>query len=69
MFNAKKGVYQYSYINTWKRLNETLLPDKKQFHSSLNMEDITDADYNAKRVWKNFEIKKLKHGGHYRCWL
>ena len=67
MFNAKKGVYQYSYINTWKRLNETLLPDKKQFHNSLNMEDITDADYNAKRVRKNFEIKKLKHGGHYRC--
>ena len=33
---------------------------KKGFESELNMEDITDADYiQAKRVCKDFEIKKL----------
>ena len=32
---------------------------KKDFYSHLNMEDITDADYmHAKRVCKDFEIKK-----------
>ena len=32
----------------------------KEFYSSLNMEDTTDADYKyAKRVWKNFKIKYL----------
>ena len=33
---------------------------KKGFESQLNMEDITDTDYiQAKRVCKDFEIKKL----------
>ena len=33
---------------------------KKEFYSSLNMEDITDADYvHGKRVCKGFEIKNL----------
>ena len=33
---------------------------KEDFHSHLNMQDITDADYmQAKRVCKYFEIKHL----------
>ena len=31
-------------MNNWNRFNETSLPDKKEFYSSLNMEDITNAD-------------------------
>ena len=32
----------------------------KNFLLNLNMEDITDADYeHEKKVWKNFEIKNL----------
>ena len=39
---------------------ETSLPEKEEFYSNLNMEDITDTDYiHAKRVWKDFEIKNL----------
>ena len=39
--------------------NKTL-PEKEDFYSHLNMEDITDADYaHAKRVCKDFEIKNL----------
>ena len=35
-------------------------PEKETFYSSLNMEDITEADYEHwKRVCKEFEIKKL----------
>ena len=41
-----------------EKFNETSLSKKEDFYSNLNMEDITDSDYNhAKRVYKNFEIK------------
>ena len=40
--------------------NKTTLPEKEKFYSNLNMEDVTDLDYMyAKRVWKDFETKKL----------
>ena len=38
------GVYPYEYIDSWERFDETSLPDKEAFYSSLNMEDITDVD-------------------------
>ena len=45
-------------MNDCKKFNETPLPSKEDFHSHLNMEDITDADYtHAKRVCKGFETK------------
>ena len=57
----RKGVYPYEYMNEWEKFNETTLPEKEKFYSSLNMEDITDADYmHRKRVYKDFEIKNLK---------
>ena len=47
-------------MGDWEKFNETLLPEKEDFHSHLNMEDITDADYtHTKRVSKDFEIKNL----------
>ena len=47
-------------MDNWEKFNETSLPEKEDFYSNLNMEDITDADYTrAKRVRKDFEIKKL----------
>ena len=39
------------YIDKWEKFNETLLPEKEEFYSNLNMEDITDADrIHRKRV-------------------
>ena len=36
------------------------LPEKEDFYSHLNMEDITDADYTRKKgVCKDFKIKNL----------
>ena len=47
-------------MNDWDKFNETTLPENEQCHSNLNMKYITDADYiHAKRVCKDFEIKKL----------
>ena len=47
-------------MDSWKKFNEELLPDKEAFYSSLNVEDIIDGDYrHAKRVFKNFNNKTL----------
>ena len=44
----------------WGKFNKTSLPEKKNFNNHSNMEDITDAGYlHAKRIYKDFEIKKL----------
>ena len=47
-------------MDSWNKLNETLLPNKEDFYSSLNMEDITDIDYrHAKRVFKIFNNENI----------
>ena len=39
-------------MNSWEISNETSLPDKEGFNSSLNMEDITNVDHrHARRVF------------------
>ena len=43
-----------------KDFDETLLPNKKDFYNSLNMEGITNVDYrHAKRVFTNFTSKNI----------
>ena len=55
----RKGAYPYKYMDSWERFNETL-PDKKAFYSKLNLEDITDKDYeHAQKVWEVFGIKNF----------
>ena len=47
-------------MDDWEKFNETILPEKEEFFSNLNLEYITDADYmHAKRVCKYFEIKNF----------
>ena len=42
-------------MDSWERLNETSLPSKKDFHSKLILEDISDSDYeHAKKVFKKY---------------
>ena len=54
----RKGVYPYEYMDDWEKFNETTLPEKEEFHSSLKVEEITDADYmHGKRICKDFETK------------
>ena len=55
-------------MDDWEKLNETLLSEKEDFYSHLNMEDITDADYAyTKRLCKDFEIKNL--GEHHDLYI
>ena len=45
-------------MNSWEKFNETSLLDKKDFYSNVNLEDITDKDFEyAQKVWEVFEIK------------
>ena len=47
-------------MDSWKKCNETELPDKESFYSELNKEGITDEDYvHAQKVWDVFKIKNL----------
>ena len=56
----RKGEYPYEYMDSWERFDKTLLPDKEAFYSSLNMENIADADHrHAKRVFKSLNNKNL----------
>ena len=32
-------------MDSWKRFDDTSLPDKRAFYSELNLEEITDKDY------------------------
>ena len=54
----RKGVYPYEYMDSWERFNEKLLPNKKDFYSNFNMEDISDIDYrHANNVFKVFKLE------------
>ena len=60
MFLLRKSVYPYEYMDDWDRFNEEKLPNKSDFYSSLNMEDISEIDYrHASKVFNKFSIKDL----------
>ena len=64
MLLLRKDISPYEYMYDWEKFYERLLPEKEDFYSHFNMEDITDADYtHAKRVGKDFDIKNLKRSG------
>ena len=47
-------------MDSWEKFDEKKLPEREDFHSQFNIEDINYADYaHAKKVYKDFEIKKL----------
>ena len=47
-------------MNSRKRFNETELPSKDKFYSTLNLENISDDDYaHAINVWNTFNINNL----------
>ena len=55
----QKGVYLYEYIDDWKKVSEIFLPEKEDFYSSPNIEDVTDADM-QKEFGMTLSHKKLK---------
>ena len=56
----RKGIYSYEYMNNCERFNETSLPNKEDFYSCLNKENITNIDYrHAKKVFCELGINNL----------
>ena len=56
---AKKGVYPYDFMDSFKKFDEQL-PSKEEFFSILNDKHILDKDYeHAKRVWKTLKCKTM----------
>ena len=51
----KKGIYPYEYMDSFERFDETQLPEKEEFYSSLSGKGITDEEYaHAQEVWAAF---------------
>lgn len=56
----RKGVYPYDYMDSFDRFDERQLPSKRDFHSLLTDEDISDEDYNhAIKVWNKFNCRTI----------
>ena len=56
----RKGVYPYEYVNSFERFNETSLPPKEAFYSTLTDSHISEEDYeHAKKVWEAYECETL----------
>ena len=56
----EKEIYPYETMNSFKKFNETKLPSKNKFFSSLKNEGISEKDYEkAKNIWNTFKIKNL----------
>ena len=47
-------------MDSWKRFDETVLPNKETFYSELDLEGITDEYYiHAQNVFEEFKLKNL----------
>ena len=62
-----KGVYPYSYMNSWARFNERQLPAIEDFSNRLRGTDCTAAEYKrATDAWTAFNCVTMKdYHNHY----
>jgi hypothetical protein len=57
---TRKGVYPYSYMDSFERFEETELPPKEAYFNVLTNQHISDDDYNfAQSQWNKFQLKNL----------
>ena len=56
----RKGVYSYSYMDSYSRFEETSLPPKADFNNTLTKSDISDQDHQyAQRAWTECNIHTM----------
>lgn len=54
------GVLCYDFIDSWQKLNDTLLPSMNAFYNILNQQNITAEQYTfANQIWSKFNIQTL----------
>jgi hypothetical protein len=57
----RKGVFPYEYIDSFDKLNETKLPPKECFRSTLKNVEISDDEYKyAQHIWDIMKCQTLK---------
>jgi len=57
---TRKGVYPYEYTDDWSKLEQTTLPPKEDFYSSLTEKNIEDSEYQfAAEAWDHFGCQTL----------
>ncbi|XP_036148439.1 uncharacterized protein LOC118647504 [Monomorium pharaonis] len=56
----KIGVFPYEYVDCVDKLQDTCLPPRESFFSSLTGDTVSESDYaHAENVWKRFSIQTL----------
>ncbi|KYN50185.1 hypothetical protein ALC62_03468, partial [Cyphomyrmex costatus] len=57
---TRKGVFPYEYIDCSEKLNESCLPPRDSFYSSLTDATVSESDYaHAVNVWQRFSNQTL----------
>ena len=56
----RKGIYPYEYMDSWERFDENTIPPKEAFYSELNLENITEKDYEHVKTMSYEHGKRLK---------
>ncbi|XP_071578601.1 uncharacterized protein [Temnothorax nylanderi] len=57
---TRKGVFPYEYVNSVEKLEDTCLPPRNSFYSSLTGETVSESDYaHAANVWQRFSVRTL----------
>ncbi|XP_018395227.1 PREDICTED: uncharacterized protein LOC108773791 [Cyphomyrmex costatus] len=55
---TRKGIFPYEYIDCVKELDESCLPLRESFHSSLTGDTVSESDYaHAANVWQRFSVR------------
>lgn len=57
---CKKGVFPYSYVNSFSKLDQTTLPTIDEFYDNIREESIVQTEYDrAVQVWQTFNCRTL----------
>ncbi|XP_052127781.1 uncharacterized protein LOC127750348 [Frankliniella occidentalis] len=58
---SRKGVYPYSYFDSFAKFSETCLPPQNAFRNDLTGMDVTPEDYqHAQNVYRHFKMSTLQ---------
>ncbi|RLU19263.1 hypothetical protein DMN91_007820 [Ooceraea biroi] len=57
---TQKGVFPYEYVDCAEKLEDTRLPPRESFYSSLTGDTVSESDYaHAENIWQRFAIRTL----------
>ena len=61
LFTVQKGVFPYSYLDSFEKLESTEYPELDAFYDNLKDKHIKEKDYERrKKLWNYFQCKKCR---------